>query len=150
VRRAARLGLATTGAVLCMMMLATVMSATGMTFVLARAAIAVAGNAYPFFAPFVGLFGCFVTGNNTSSNVLLGALQRDAAMFLEVSPALMAALQTTGGALGSMVTPAKVLMACATAGLAGQEGMVIRRALGPCLGLTALAGLLGLLAAPLL
>ena len=150
VRHAARLGLAATGAVLCMMMLATVMSATGMTFVLARAAIAVAGNAYPFFAPFVGLFGCFVTGNNTSSNVLLGALQRDAAMFLEVSPALMAALQTTGGALGSMVTPAKVLMACATAGLAGQEGMVIRRALGPCLGLTALAGLLGLLAAPLL
>jgi lactate permease len=95
-------------------------------------------------APFVGLFGCFVTGNNTSSNVLLGALQRDAALFLDVSPVLMAALQTTGGALGSMVTPAKVLMACATAGLAGREGAVIRRALGPCLALTALAGFAGL------
>jgi lactate permease len=127
-----------------MMMLATVMSAAGMTFVLARAAIGVAGGTYPFVAPFVGLFGCFVTGNNTSSNVLLGALQRDAALFLDVSPVLMAALQTTGGALGSMVTPAKVLMACATAGLAGREGAVIRRALGPCLALTALAGFAGL------
>ena len=146
-RRTARLGLPTTGAILCMMMLATVMSGTGMTFVLARAAIDVAGRTYPFVAPFVGLFGCFVTGNNTTSNVLLGAVQKDAALFLEVNPVLMAALQTTGGALGSMVTPAKVLMACATAGLQGQEGAVIRRALGPCLALTALAGLAGLLIA---
>ena len=146
-RRTARLGLPTTGAILCMMTLATVMSGTGMTFVLARAAIDVAGRAYPFLAPFVGLFGCFVTGNNTTSNVLFGAVQRDAAMFLGVNPVLMAALQTTGGALGSMVTPAKVLMACATAGMQGQEGAVIRRALGPCLALTALAGLGGLVVA---
>ncbi len=146
-RRTVRLGLPTTGAILCMMMLATVMSGTGMTFVLARAAIDVAGRAYPFVAPFVGLFGCFVTGNNTTSNVLLGAVQKDAALFLEVNPVLMAALQTTGGALGSMVTPAKVLMACATAGLQGREGAVIRRALGPCLALTGLAGLAGLLIA---
>ena len=129
------------------MMLATVMTATGMTFVLARAAIGVAGGTYPFVAPFVGLLGCFLTGSNTSSNVLLGALQRDAASFLTVNPALMAALQTTGGALGSMVTPAKVVMACATVGLQGQEGTVIRRALGPCLVLTALAGLAGMLIA---
>jgi lactate permease len=144
-RRTVALGLPTTGAILCMMMLATVMSGTGMTFVLARAAIDVAGRAYPFLAPFVGLFGCFVTGNNTTSNVLLGAVQRDAATFLGVNPVLMAALQTTGGALGSMVTPAKVLMACATAGLQGQEGTVIRRALAPCLALTALAGLVGII-----
>ena len=147
VRRTVRLGLPTTGFILCMMMLATVMSATGMTFALARAAIDVTGRAYPFVAPFVGLLGCFMTGNNTTSNVLLGAVQRDAALFLEVNPVLMAALQTTGGALGSMVTPAKVLMACATAGLQGQEGAVIRRALGPCVALTAIAGLAGLLAA---
>ena len=145
--RTVRLGLPTTGAILCMMMLATVMAGTGMTFVLARAAIGVAGRAYPFVAPFVGLLGCFVTGNNTTSNVLFGAVQRDAALFLNVNPVLMAALQTTGGALGGMVTPAKVLMACATAGLQGQEGAVIRRALGPCLALTALAGLGGLLVA---
>jgi lactate permease len=76
-------------------------------------------------------------------------VQKDAALFLEVNPVLMAALQTTGGALGSMVTPAKVLMACATAGLQGQEGAVIRRALPPCLALTGLAGLAGLLLARL-
>ncbi|HYB75132.1 MAG TPA: L-lactate permease [Candidatus Sulfotelmatobacter sp.] len=146
-RRTVWLGLPATGAVLCMMMLATVMSGTGMTFVLARAAIDVTGRAYPFVAPFVGLLGCFVTGNNTTSNVLFGTVQRDAAMLLRVNPFLMAALQTTGGALGGMVTPAKVLMACATVGLRGQEGAVIRRALGPCLALTALAGLGGLVAA---
>jgi lactate permease len=142
-RRTVSEGVPTSVGVLCMVVMAMIMTYSGMTFLLARGMIAGAGNLYPFLSPFVGLLGCFMTGSNTNSNVLFGALQRDAAMLLGKSPALMAALQTTGGALGSMVAPAKVLVACATAGLQGREGEVMRLAMTYCLPLTALMGLLG-------
>lgn len=130
-------------AIVSMIMMATVMTVAGMTFLLARGTVGVAGRTYPFLAPFVGLLGCFLTGSNTTSNVLFGAFQRDAATLLELNPSLMSAVHSTGGALGSMVTPAKVLIACATAGLRGREGRVMARAFPYCLGLTALVGLMG-------
>ncbi len=57
----------------------------------------------------------------------------------------MAALQSAGGALGSMVAPAKVVLATATTGLAGHEGQVMRITARYALLLTALMGLIGLL-----
>jgi lactate permease len=130
-------------AILWMVIMAMVMSYSGMTFLLARGIIAVAGGAYPFLSPVVGLLGCFVTGSNTNSNVLFGALQRDIAVLLDRDPAILAALQTAGGALGSMIAPAKVLVACATAGLQGKEGEVMREAMKYCLPMIALIGALG-------
>jgi lactate permease len=87
-----------------------------------------------------------VTGSNTNANFLFGALQRDVAILLRENPAIMAALQTTGGALGSMIAPAKVLVVCATAGLQGKEGEVMGVAMKYCLPLTLLMGVLGWLA----
>ncbi len=121
--------------------MATIMTASGMTMVLAKTLFRVAGQQYPFLSPFVGLLGCIITGSNTNSNILFGALQTDIARLLDTYPVLLGAVQSAGGALGSMVAPAKVLLACATAGLAGQEGRVIGRTLGYCLLMTALVGL---------
>ncbi|HET6946376.1 MAG TPA: L-lactate permease, partial [bacterium] len=95
--------------------------------------------------PFIGLLGTVITGSNTNSNVLFGALQRDAAGLLRLDPVLMAALQSAGGALGSMVAPAKVVLATATTGLAGQEGQVMRVTGRYVLVLTAVLGLIGLI-----
>jgi lactate permease len=61
-----------------------------------------------------------------------------------MDPVLMAALQTAGGALGSMIAPAKVVLATATTGLAGQEGQVMRITARYALAMTAALGLLGL------
>ena len=133
-------GPATVG-IVTMVCMATLMTASGMTMVLARALFLVAGKGYPFFSPFVGLLGCVITGSNTNSNILFGALQTDIAGLLGAKPVILAAVQSAGGALGSMVAPAKVLLACATAGLAGQEGRVIGRTLGYALLMTALVGL---------
>ncbi|MFQ5848519.1 MAG: L-lactate permease [Candidatus Methylomirabilales bacterium] len=143
VRRTVEEGIPTSIGILFMVVMAMVMSYSGMTFLLARGTIAVAGGAYPVLSPFVGLLGCFMTGSNTNSNVLFGALQRDIALLLGKNPAVMAALQTTGGALGSMVAPAKVLVACATAGLQGKEGEVMGVTMRYCLPLTLLIGILG-------
>ncbi len=142
-RKTVAQGLPTSLAILGMVAMAMIMSYAGMTFLLARGVIAVAGAAYPLLSPVVGVLGCFVTGSNTNSNVLFGALQRDIAVLLHRDPAILAALQTTGGALGSMIAPAKVLVACSTAGLQGKEGEVMREALKYCLPMTALMGVLG-------
>lgn len=142
-------GVPTTMAILALVGVATVMGYGGMTFVLARGLTAAVGPLFPLLSPFFGLLGTVITGSNTNSNVLFGALQRDAARLLHLDPVVMAALQTTGGALGSMVAPAKVVLATATTGLAGQEGRVIRITLRYALLLTALMGAIGLLSVEL-
>src|SRR3989475_12574988 len=116
-----------------------------MTFLLARGLPGVVGLLFPFLSPFLGMLGTIITGNNTNSNVLFGVLQRDAARLLQLDPVPMAALQTAGGALGSMVAPAKVVLATATTGLAGQEGPVIRITARYALLLAALMGFIGML-----
>jgi len=142
-RRTVKQGVPTSLAVLFMVTMATIMSHSGMTYLLAKGMIAVAGSAYPLISPFIGLLGCFVTGSNTNSNVLFGSLQRDVAILMRVNPAVMAGLQTAGGSLGSMIAPAKVLVGCATAGLRGNEGEVMRLTIRYCLPMVLLLGLLG-------
>ncbi|MDR7481864.1 MAG: L-lactate permease [Armatimonadota bacterium] len=137
-------GVPTTWTILALVGVAMVMTYSGMTFLLARTVARAVGPVYPFLSPFVGLLGTVVTGSNTNSNVLFGALQRDAAGLLAMDPVLMAALQSAGGALGSMVAPAKVVLATATTGLTGQEGVVIRRTLPYALGMAAGLGAAGL------
>ncbi len=136
-------GVPTSLAILAMVSMATIMAHSGMTYLLAEGMAAVAGSFYPLIAPFIGLLGCFVTGSNTNSNVVFGGLQKDVAILLRESPAVMASLQTTGAALGSMIAPAKVLVGCATAGLRGHEGEVMRLTLRYCLPMTLLMGILG-------
>ena len=80
---------------------------------------------YPIIAPFIGALGAFITGSNNNSNVLFGNLQMQTAIFLDLSVALILASQTAGGALGSIMAPAKVILGCSTVGLGGKEGDVI-------------------------
>ena len=144
-RQVAVQGVPTTMTIITLVGVATVMAYSGMTFVLARGLTAAVGPLFPLLSPFLGLLGTVITGSNTNSNVLFGALQRDAARLLQMNPVLMAALQTAGGALGSMVAPAKVVLATATTGLAGREGPVIRITARYALLLTALMGFIGML-----
>jgi lactate permease len=122
---------------------AVAMDHAGMTYVLARGLSQVAGPYYPLVSPFIGLLGAFMTGSNTNSNVVFAPLQQQAAILLQISVPLILGAQTTGGSLGSMLAPAKVIVGCSTAGLAGQEGQVLKRTLGPGL---LIAGIVGVLA----
>jgi lactate permease len=123
--------------------MAVSMDHSGMTFMLAQGISQVAGAAYPLVAPFIGLLGAFMTGSNTNSNVVFAPLQQQAATLLRISALVVLGGQTTGGALGSMLAPAKVIVGCSTAGLAGKEDQVMKRTVLPGL---LIAGLVGGLA----
>jgi len=60
-------------------------------------------------------------------------------------PIILAA-QTTGGSIGGMLAPARIIVGCSTAGLAGKEGQVLSRTIAFGLVITAVVGVVTLLA----
>ncbi|HLO26574.1 MAG TPA: lactate permease LctP family transporter, partial [Geobacteraceae bacterium] len=65
--------------------LAYVMNAAGMTNCLGLV-FTKTGHIFPFIAPFLGWLGVFLTGSDTSSNVLFGGLQKATAEQLGLNP----------------------------------------------------------------
>lgn len=119
---------------------ATIMSMSGMTYALALGLSRALEPVFPFLSPFIGLLGAFMTGSNTNSNVVFTALQQQSAHLLHLPVAIILAAQTTGGSLGSMLAPAKIIVGCSTAGLVGEEGQVLRRTIVYGIVITALIG----------
>jgi len=109
--------------------LAYVMNLAGMTITLGMWA-AGAGGFFAFLSPIVGWFGTAVTGSDTSSNSLFGALQVAAAHHAQLSPTLLAAANSSGGVLGKMVSPQNLAIGAAAVGLAGREGDIFRKVIG--------------------
>ena len=116
--------------------LAYVMNASGQTASLG-AWMAGAGAAFAILSPILGWLGVAVTGSDTSSNSLFGALQVTAANQVGLSPALMAAANSSGGVLGKMISPQNLAIAAAAVGMSGREGDIFRRILGWSLGFLA-------------
>ena len=87
-----------------------------------------------------------MTGSNTNSNVVFGALQLRTAKLLALAPAIILAAQTAGAGLASVVAPAKVVVGASTAGLTGHEGELMRKMLGYVALLVLLMGVLTLVA----
>ena len=106
---------------------AMIMEHTGMTYLLAVGLSRAVEPLFPVLAPFIGVLGTFMTGSNTNSNVVFGGLQLQTAQLLGMPAAVILGAQTAGGSLGSMLAPAKIIVGCSTAGLAGREGEVLRR-----------------------
>lgn len=106
--------------------MAVTMEHAAMTHLLADGVARVAGRAFPLVAPFIGALGAFMTGSNTNSNVVFGGMQQHVATLIGVSPLIILAAQTAGGAIGSMFAPAKVIVGCSTVELGGKEGPVLR------------------------
>ena len=71
---------------------AKVMGYAGMISSISAFCIAVAGGLYPILAPWIGAVGAFVTGSGTSSGMLFGPIQSQAASALGVSDYWMVAL----------------------------------------------------------
>ena len=71
-----------------------------------------------------------MTGSDTSTNSLFGALQVTAAHKSSLSPTLMAAANSSGGVLAKMVSPQNLAIGAAAVGLAGQEGEIFRKVIG--------------------
>jgi lactate permease len=106
--------------------LAYVMNLSGQTITIGNW-LAGAGAAFALLSPILGWLGVAVTGSDTSSNALFGALQVSAAEKANLSPMLMAAANSSGGVLGKMISPQNLAIGAAAVGMAGDEGDLFRR-----------------------
>jgi len=119
--------------------LAFVMNASGMTTSMGIA-FTKTGALFPFLSPFLGMLGVFLTGSDTSSNVLFGGLQKVTAEQLGMNPLLTCAANTSGGVMGKMISPQSIAVACAATGLVGEEGNLFRFTLKHAIFLTTIMG----------
>lgn len=117
-----------------------------MPLVLAGGVAAVAGSAWPAFASIIGALGAFIAGSNTVSNMMFSLFQHGVATEIGVNAAFVVALQAVGGAAGNMICVHNVVAACATVGLVGVEGKLIKWALIPMTYYVVMAGILGMIA----
>lgn len=115
--------------------LAYIMNASGMTNCLGLA-FTKTGHWFPFLAPLLGWVGVFLTGSDTSSNVLFGGLQKATAEQLGINPILTGAANTSGGVMGKMISPQSLAVATAACGMVGEEGTLFRFTLKHSLFLT--------------
>ncbi|MDT7577640.1 MAG: lactate permease, partial [Pseudonocardiales bacterium] len=88
-----------------------------------------AGGAFAFFSPAIGWLGTAITGSDTSSNSLFGALQVAAAKDAGINPLLLAAGNSSGGVLGKMISPQNLAIGAAAVGMGGREGDLFRQVL---------------------
>ena len=109
--------------------LAYVMNLSGQTITIGQW-LAGSGGFFAFLSPILGWVGVAVTGSDTSSNALFGALQVSAAHKANLEPILMASANSSGGVLGKMVSPQNLAIGAAAVGMAGQEGVLFRKVVG--------------------
>ena len=110
---------------LCVLGCAKIMGYAGMIASIASFAISITGSFYPFFAPWIGCLGTFVTGSGTSSGVLFGAVQESAAQSLHTNPYWIVALNSLGVAAGKMLSPQSIAIALSSVDGQGQDSKLL-------------------------
>ena len=105
---------------------AKVMGYSGMISSISAFCIAVAGGLYPALAPWIGAVGTFVTGSGTSSGMLFGPIQSQAADALELSPYWMVALNALGVAAGKMLSPQTLAIGLAAVHVRGKDSELLQ------------------------
>ena len=138
--------------------LAYVMGDSGQTLALGMF-IAGAGAIYPFLAPVLGWIGTYVTGSDTSANLLFSGLQSNvgqqigeaSALGVDGMRQLLVGSNAAGGVVGKMISPQSLAIASSAIGLAGSESAILRRIIAWSFILLFLLCLLaGLMSTPLL
>ncbi|MBR1694761.1 MAG: L-lactate permease, partial [Selenomonas sp.] len=102
---------------------AKVMGYSGMTTTIADHTVAATGLMYPAIAAFIGSVGGFITGSATSTCILLGKLQMDAAIALGApmnTQIWIAAANATGACAGKLIAPQSIAIGVAAIGIAGK------------------------------
>ena len=116
--------------VIAFLAMAQLMAHSGQNEVLALG-IATAAPVYvfAFLSNGIGALGAFITSSSTSSNVLFSDLQHTVAQLKGLPEATIIAAQSAGGSIGNGIAPANVVLGASTAGIAGQEGAILRKTL---------------------
>lgn len=104
---------------------AKIMSYSGMIASIAAFFVSALGGAYPLVAPLLGALGTFVTGSGTSSEVLFGNVQLQAAQSIGVNETWLVASNSLGVSAGKMISPQNIAIGCASCGLNGKDGEIL-------------------------
>ncbi|MGG3571471.1 L-lactate permease [Bacillus gobiensis] len=104
---------------------AYITNASGMSTTLGMT-LAMTGALFSFFSPVLGWLGVFITGSDTSANLLFGNLQKITAASVNMDPTLAVATNSSGGVTGKMISPQSIAVACAAVGLTGKESELLR------------------------
>ncbi len=138
--------------------LAYVMGDSGQTLALGLF-IAGAGAVYPFLAPLLGWIGTYVTGSDTSANILFSNLQstvgqqigQGTSLGVEGMRGLLVGTGAAGGVVGKMISPQSLTVAATAIGLIGGESVILRKVLKYSVLLIALMCIVaGLMSTPVL
>lgn len=106
--------------------LAYVFNYSGMAYSLAYFSSFV-GLAFIIISPFLGFIGAALSGSNTASNTLFGALQATVAQLLGLPIPLLPAANSVGAELGKPVAPQTVSVGVSTTPYVRKEGIVVRK-----------------------
>lgn len=96
--------------------ISSVMDFSGMITTLGMALAFATGSFYPLFAPTIGCLGTFLTGSDTSSNILFGKLQASVATSTGADPSWLAAANTAGATGGKIISPQSIAVATSACG----------------------------------
>lgn len=114
--------------VICLVGFSTLMDYSGMITVIAGSLAAATGSLYPLFAPLVGGLGTFITGSDTSSNILFGKMQATVAGHIGAPSDWLSAANTVGATGGKIISPQSIAIATSSCGLQGKEGHILKAA----------------------
>ena len=144
----------TTITIVSLISMASLMNYSGMITSIASGMIAITGDYYPLFAPIIGAIGTFVTGSDTSSNILFAKLQAAAAGHLGMTGThtylgvtgsetnWLLASNTTGATGGKMISPQSVAIATAACDMKDSDAAILRSAIPYALVYVAIGGLI--------
>ncbi len=99
----------------------------------------------PFFTPFIGAFGAFMTGSVTVSNIMFGHLFNIASTNLALNTSVILSLGVVGAAAGNMIALADILTAEAVTGTKNAEVSILKGVIIPCLIYLTILGIIGLI-----
>ena len=106
---------------------AKIMGYAGMISTIASFFVGTLGSFYPLVAPLLGALGTFVTGSGTSSGVLFGNVQVQAAQSIGVDSTWLAAANSLGTSAGKMLSHQRLAIGCASCNLTGKDGEILGR-----------------------
>ncbi|HEY5467067.1 MAG TPA: L-lactate permease [Clostridia bacterium] len=128
--------------VIAIVALAKIMGYSGMMDAIANTLASVSGRFYPFIAPLLGAVGTFITGSDTSSNVLFGNLQQQSALKLGMNPEWLAAANASGATAGKMISPQSIAIAASATGQPDSEGKMLGKTILYCIVYVVLLGII--------
>lgn len=128
---------------------AKVMGYAGMISSISAFCIAVAGGLYPLLAPWIGAVGTFVTGSGTSSGMLFGQVQAQAAEALGADPVWTVGLNSLGVAAGKMLSPQTLAIGLAAVRVRGKDAELLRAVAPYALGFLVVMSIIGMVGSAL-